>query len=146
MSRFLIPIIIAGLIQAIKIIVDVIQKKCFKWSYLRWSGGFPSVHSGMSASIITLAFLVEGIDSIAFAIAITYGFFLWYDAINVRFETGKQAHTINILQSIHKVKTPQNLKERIWHTPREVIAGIIFGVIMTYALHIIITFKGRAPL
>jgi len=67
----------------------------------------------MSASIITLAFLVEGIDSIAFAIAITYGFFLWYDAINVRFETGKQAHTINILQSIHKVKTPQNLKERI---------------------------------
>jgi len=125
---FLIPFIIGALIQGIKVVIDTIDKKKFDICYLRWSWGFPSVHSGVSSSLITLCFLIEGPESITFAIALTFGFFLRYDAVNLRYETGKHAHQINSIQDkIEKKSTYrfQQLKERIGHTPREVLGGII---------------------
>ena len=71
-----------------------------------------------------------------------YAILVWYDAANVRYESGKHAQYINSLkQEMHKVMTQEHisssirwfaiLKERLWHTPVEIIIGILFGAATT---------------
>lgn len=134
----IIPFIVWGTIQCIKVGIDIYQKGVFKRSYLWWSGWFPSVHSGMSASIITLTYITQWADSLLFAITIIFSFLLWYDAVNVRYEAWKHAHQINYLQqTMEKVVKKSELKERIGHTPQEVASGIIVGIIVTVMLYYI---------
>jgi len=67
-----------------------------------------------------------------FAIAISYAFVVMYDAAGVRRAAGKQAEIINIIVMDvieHKGLKEERLKELIGHTPIEVIAGGILGII-----------------
>lgn len=74
-----------------------------------------------------------------FAVAFTFTFLFIYDAMNVRYEAGKHAHYINNLRfeleaTLHKQAPPHHLKERLGHTPIEVIGSILFGCILTLLL------------
>lgn len=93
---FSIPLFVGVIIQGIKVIVDILSHKQ-KLSFASFwkSGGFPSVHSGLSSSITTLVGLEYGVMSMYFAICFTFSFLFWYDAANVRFEAGKHAQYIN---------------------------------------------------
>lgn len=94
--------------------------------------------------------LYDGIDTPLFMVAGVFSLLIWYDAMNLRYESGKHAQYINSLRSeigyILRVDETRNeeemikdnlritrlsLKERIGHTPLEVCAGIIFGVGVT---------------
>ncbi len=136
---FVTPLIVAILIQSIKIIVDFFAegRKRLKLNYLRRAGGFPSVHSGISSSITTLMGLTYGIESAYFAIALCFSFLFRYDAMNVRYEAGKHAQYINEikeeLKSFSFIDYKLNdLKERLWHTFVEVIGGIFVGSGITW--------------
>lgn len=80
-----------------------------------------------------------------------YACLVWYDAANVRYESGKHAQYINSLrQEMHKVMTYDQpvppslqhhtfptlelLKERLGHTPVEIGVGILFGMVVTLCL------------
>lgn len=136
---FLLPLVVWCIIQIIKIIVDAIHLKTFHRKWLWWAGWFPSVHSGLTSSIVTIVWFHLWIWSIEFMMVFWFAFLFWYDAMHVRYEAGKHAHQINSirheLQSVLTVHTGfQMLKERIWHTPLEVTAGIVGGVLLTLGL------------
>lgn len=144
---FVIPIISWWCIQLVKLVIDFFTKKKICRNSIRSSWWFPSVHSGIVASIATLMFLEYGIDSSQFAIAFTFAFLFWYDAANVRYEAGQHASFLNqITEELKELselipspdETPimtHRLKERLWHTTTEVVWWIVVGIIITRAIY-----------
>ena len=70
----------------------------------------------------------------AFAISAVMSFVVMYDAAGVRRSAGQQAAILNkLVESVMNAdfsKTEKRLKELLGHTPIEVFAGAILGVII----------------
>ena len=120
--------------------IDWIQNKHFVWKNIFTTGWFPSVHSAMTSSLVTLVYLDQGISSVLFTVAFVFMFLISYDAMNLRFEAGKHAHYINTLKHdvesvLQRKESEILLKERMWHTPFEVIWGIILWCLLTFLLY-----------
>lgn len=98
-------------------------------------GGLPSNHSAIVISMVTLIALREGIAHPAFGIAITFAFIVILDASSLRRHVGKQAVVINRLKEINHIEG--NLRERIGHTPIEIVAGCIVGSSVAWFIHLI---------
>lgn len=63
-----------------------------------------------------------------------------YDAIGVRQETGKQAKLLNLImeQDFFKLGEEQfekKLKELVGHTPLQVFAGAVLGILLALVIH-----------
>ncbi len=143
---FLIPLLVGILVQWLKIIIDFAIEKTLKLHYLRRSWGFPSVHGAIIWSIITLTGVVDWINSISFAISVSIGILIWYDAINIRAEAGKHAQLLNEMRKqlgelrielgeiTHVRKNFNLLKERLGHSVWELIGGVIMWTLITTLL------------
>ena len=97
-------------------------------------GGMPSGHSATVTSLAACVGLVKGLDSVEFAIAGIVAVVVCHDARGVRLETGKQSTILNEMQKTLKLLTSQELtevklKEFVGHTPTQVAAGIIMGIV-----------------
>ena len=131
------------IIQLFKIIIDSIVEKriCIDHIFISW--GFPSFHTWVASSVTVLALLADGIRSTSFAIALTFSMLFAYDAMNVRYQTGKHAEYLNAirrdLQENFLMTQPKKskLKERLWHTPIEVMGWFIFWVVLTFVFYYI---------
>lgn len=138
--KFLLPVAIWCAIQIIKVFVDFSKTKSLHRSTLWSAGGFPSVHSGIAASITTVMRFEHGVHSTAFALAFCFSFLFRYDAANIRYEAGQHAKFIKrIGEELEWIldigwKTTL-LKERLWHTFFEVIGGILIWTCMTIAYY-----------
>jgi len=137
----LIPVTVMFFVQFTKIIIDFLKTKKFKFNaqWLFSAGWFPSVHSAISTSISTLVALEYWIWSMLFAVTSMFTLLFIYDAMNVRYEAGKHAHYINNLkleleETLQREPISPHLKERLWHTPVEVVGWIIFGCLLTILL------------
>ena len=134
---FIIPVGVGVIIQVIKIGIDICKGKPFFRTSIFTAGWFPSVHSWLAASISTLVFLEEGAWSLLFCFTVIIAF----DAMNVRYEAGKHAKYLNNirteLKNVFHKNTPQGdiLKERIGHTPREVVGWLLCGICLTILLY-----------
>lgn len=121
--------------QTIKVIHTFIVERRFDFTKFVSSGGMPSSHASFVMSLTTAIGLVHGWDSTYFAISLSVSLVIMYDAAGVRRAVGKQAIILNrMLEDMqHKKKkiiTEQRLKELIGHTPVEVFAGAILGIII----------------
>ncbi len=133
---FAVPLLVWGLIQIIKVVIDFATHGKMGRKALWSAGWFPSVHAWIAASITTLMLLKYGVDSSQFAMSFTFSFLFWYDAANVRYEAGQHASFLNrineelegVFDFEGKIHT---LKERLGHTFFEVLGGIIIGVALT---------------
>lgn len=131
------------IIQFIKIVIDSIVEKriCFNHIFISW--WFPSFHTWVASSVTVLALLADGIGSTTFAIALTFSMLFAYDAMNVRYQTWKHAEYLNAIRRdlqenfLMTEQRKSKLKERLWHTPLEVIWGFMFGVILTFVFYYI---------
>ena len=120
--------------QLVKYVIDGIRHR--GWSLrgmLFGSGGMPSSHTAFVAALTTMAGLKEGFDSLPFAICFVMMFIVMTDAIGVRRETGRQGSAINILMDWFMQETDpetenQDLKERMGHSPLEVLVGFLCGI------------------
>ena len=95
-------------------------------------GGLPSNHSAIVSSMAALIAFREGIGSPAFGVALTLAFIVILDASSLRKHVGRQAVAINALTA-----TPPGaprLRERLGHTPLEIVAGIVVGVAVARAV------------
>ncbi len=136
MWYFLLPLIVGVSIQLIKIILDFAEERTFSVNNFFRAGGFPSVHSGIASSIVTLMFMECGYNTAEFAITFTFAFLFWYDSMNVRYEAGKHAKYLNKISSQLKNALEFQdknvfLKERLGHTFLEVIGGISIWILLT---------------
>ena len=116
--------------QLIKTVIHAIVTKKIDFTRLVGDGG----HSATVSSLATAAAIVYGPGSFQFAIAFIFAIVVCKDAMGVRLETGKQAAIINdIVESFNALMSEKladaKLKEFVGHTPLQVIAGILLGVV-----------------
>ena len=120
--------------QVLKTIIHAIINKKLDITRMCGDGGMPSGHSATVSSLAVLAALVYGCGSFQFAIAAVLAIIVCHDASGVRLQTGKQAEVLNdlieIIDMLTTEKLPEvKLKEFVGHTPVQVAAGIIVGVV-----------------
>ena len=130
-----IPLITLVLCQIIKFGIESIKSKKLKWGRLfNGSGGMPSSHTSFSTSITMLIGLNFGFDSPFFALPLVFTLIVAYDAMGLRWESGKQAEAINLIFDSFVRGKPKKgfkrLKEQLGHKPLEVIAGMLLGTIV----------------
>ncbi len=140
MNPLFILMIVWFIIQFTKVMLDSIKHKKISFIHIFAAGWFPSFHAGIATSITTMVRLAFGFDSIRFALSCGFALLFAYDAMNVRFQSGKQAKYINEIRlDLKSVLTKQKkgmpLKERLWHTPVEVLWWILIGFIATFILY-----------
>jgi|LSQX01.3.fsa_nt_gb acid phosphatase family membrane protein YuiD len=137
LGYILIPFITVVFAQIIKVIVEAfIYKKIDLVRLLDGSGGMPSSHSAFAFSLVAAIGKGEGINTAIFALALVFACLTAYDAMGIRYESGKQAKVINqIFEKLNWEKQFGKLKEKVGHKPIEVLFGILFGISMGLILY-----------
>lgn len=139
--------------QVIKAILYTILHKEFSIERLFGDGGMPSGHSATVSAMAMMSLLHYGVGSFEFAISAMLAIIVMHDAMGVRLETGRQAEVINELTALFeeiaddfnnedtwekkfaKVFSEDKLKEYVGHTPIQVIAGCVLGLVIGWILH-----------
>lgn len=126
--------------QVLKVIIYAVINKKFSIERMFGDGGMPSGHSATVTSLALLCGLGIGPGSPEFAISTILAIIVCHDATGVRRETGKQAVVINEIikafDELAKEELPEvKLKEFVGHTPIQVAAGILIGVINAIVMY-----------
>lgn len=120
--------------QLLKVIIHSLLNREFDWRRFFGMGGMPSSHTAFLVSLTTMIAAREGLSSTAFAISTAITMVVVYDAMGVRYQTGKQSHVINrILHRMLVEGQPlgeHDLKELMGHTPTEVFFGALIGLLV----------------
>lgn len=120
--------------QVLKTILYAIETKKWDINRLFGDGGMPSGHSATVTSLAVFCGLTFGFGSFQFAATAILAIIVCHDAMGVRLETGKQAVALNELLEVFELLHPDkiseaNLKEFVGHTPIQVLAGILLGIL-----------------
>ena len=116
--------------QIIKVILTFYYEKRIAIERMWGSGGMPSSHSSLVCALTVAVGKSAGFNSEIFAVATVLSFIVMYDATGVRRETGIQAKAINQLFAHTDLKWDEQLKELIGHSPIQVFAGAVLGIIV----------------
>lgn len=128
--------------QLVKTIVYAMRYKKLDLRMLVTTGGMPSSHSASIVAMASSVGLIEGFNSMEFALAFSLAAVVLYDSAGVRRAAGRQAAVLNkIIQELfseeHKLSGAK-LKELLGHSPKEVLVGSFFGALISMALRWII--------
>ena len=122
------------LAQLIKIILKLILEKKLDLRLLISSGGMPSSHSAFIVAGAYSVLEICGYNSPEFAIILIISIVVMYDAAGVRRQAGEHAKILNSIEDLWMGKTDEirtkALKELLGHTPYEVAAGLILGILV----------------
>ncbi|QBD77569.1 divergent PAP2 family protein [Ktedonosporobacter rubrisoli] len=133
-NRVLIASFLAWAIaQIVKTIYAALSQHKLMLSSLVSSGGMPSAHSALVACMATAAGRLDGISSPAFAVAVVLAGIVMYDAAGVRRAVSVQARLLNqILDKLFQgqILSQQKLYELVGHTPIQVFAGGLLGILV----------------
>jgi uncharacterized protein len=134
-NHILIAVLVAWLMAGmVKVPIEYWETRQWNWALWFSSGGMPSQHSALVTSTMLAVGLYDGFNTAAFAVAFTLMIVVLYDAAGVRRQAGLHAVKINqIINEFfagHPISEDQ-LKEVLGHTPRQVIAGAGFGLVVT---------------
>ncbi len=124
--------------QLIKFAIVSIRGQKFNFVVLLQSGGMPSSHTATVCSLAVSVGFQQGFASEVFAISAILSFIVMYDAAGVRRAAGEQAKRINMLTQEwddSEYETPEQLKERLGHTPLEVLGGALLGILIPIILY-----------
>ena len=126
--------------QLAKTIIYAIINKKLVLERMVGDGGMPSGHSATVTSLAVISGLSFGFDSFQFAVTALLAGSVCHDAMGVRLETGKQAQIINEMVEAFEIWTKKELpeiklKEFVGHTPIQVIAGILLGILNGCVMH-----------
>ena len=116
--------------QVIKVILTFHYEKRIAIDRMWGSGGLPSSHSALVCALTVCVGKQVGFDSAIFAVATVLSFIVMYDATGVRRETGIQAIAINQLFKHTGLNWDEQLKELIGHSPLQVFAGAMLGILV----------------
>jgi acid phosphatase family membrane protein YuiD len=122
-----------GIAQTIKVTFGVIREKRLDFRWFVGTGGMPSSHAAGASCLSTAVGYSYGFDSVYFALAAAFALVVMFDAQGVRRATGKQARILNkVMEDIYwqgKIDEVR-LRELVGHTPLEVIAGCLLGILL----------------
>ena len=118
--------------QLIKTIRSLILTHRLNLSYITASGGMPSSHSALVVGLATAIARLDGMQSTSFALAAVLAGVVMYDAAGVRLAVSKQARILNLMLEdfFHERGiSEKRLHELIGHTPVQVFAGALIGIV-----------------
>ena len=128
-------------------IISQIIKLFLKSNNLKWNmrglsaySGMPSGHSAIVISLMTTAYLTQGLTSPIFALSFAFAFVVIRDAVGIRRYLGEHGKILNILvkdlneDSLLDEKYPR-LIERVGHTPMQVLIGSLIGFAFSLLCH-----------
>ena len=148
------PIITVGAIswlsaQILKTIHYAVKFKTFDPERLTGAGGMPSSHSALVMSVAIYTLRSQGYSSPVFALALMLASVVIYDAMSVRYNAGLHAKELNRLrrvvdemddeisqlsgddeEELEKLDDRKDFKEFLGHTPLEVMAGSLLGILI----------------
>ncbi|MBO5199870.1 MAG: divergent PAP2 family protein [Clostridia bacterium] len=129
--------------QVLKTIIYAVINKTFRLERMFGDGGMPSGHSATVTSLAMMCAYLCGVGSAEFAISALLAIIVCHDAMGVRRETGKQAVIINELikafEDLSKEDLPETkLKEFVGHSPIQVTAGVIIGILNSILMYYIL--------
>lgn len=104
------------------------------------TGGMPSSHSALVASLCTSIGFKNGFDSDLFVLALCFLLITVRDALGVRRASGIQARKLNEIGkelSEKKMLSYKPIKEVMGHSPLEVSLGVVLGVSIGAALSLL---------
>lgn len=94
------------------------------------TGGWPSTHCCVVASITALLAYRRGFDDPLFGLALTVAMIVVFDAGGLRRAVGRHAAALNALGGLD---TP--IRTRIGHSRAEILAGLALGCLVATALN-----------
>ena len=121
--------------QFLKTVIDMVLNRSFNPERIFGSGGMPSSHSATVCALTTASGMKYGVGSFEFAVSFVLAMIVMYDAMGVRREKGKQAKLLTSvwlekILNLDGVFLQEKLKEYVGHTPLQVAAGAILGILI----------------
>ncbi len=134
-NHIIITTMVAWLLaQSMKMVIDKIRYKKVDFTRIVGAGGMPSSHSAFVTSLAAAIAFEHGLNSTEFALAFSFMAVVMYDAAGVRRSAGKQAAVLNkIIHDLYSKEhtfKKERLKELIGHSPVEVFAGAVLGLLV----------------
>ncbi|MDD6734818.1 MAG: divergent PAP2 family protein [Clostridiales bacterium] len=126
--------------QLLKVVFTLVKSKKIDFRRFIGAGGMPSSHSAFVTSLAAGIGIEEGFSSSEFAICVVLAMVVMYDAAGVRRAAGQQARILNKLverwEKADFSDTDKRLKELLGHTPKEVFAGALLGILIAVVRHL----------
>jgi uncharacterized protein len=127
-SFFVAPILAWIVAQGAKYILASIKRGDFKRvARLYETGGMPSSHTAIVVALMMVTGALEGTDSAVFAISTALAVIVIHDALQVRRSSGEQGAALREL--LIKAKVAKLPHQAFGHTPQEVFAGALVGLV-----------------
>ncbi|MFS8029124.1 putative phosphatidic acid phosphatase type 2/haloperoxidase superfamily [Helianthus anomalus] len=130
-----------ALAQSIKVFTTWYREHRWDLKQLIGSGGMPSSHSATVTALAVAVGLQDGIGGSTFATALILATIVMYDATGVRLQAGRQAEVLNQivygLPAEHPLAESSPLRELLGHTPPQVIAGGLLGIMTSTIIYLI---------
>ncbi|MCS7031954.1 MAG: divergent PAP2 family protein [Gloeomargarita sp. SKYG116] len=135
----LVALLACGLAQVTKSLIALVQQRQWHPKTLIQSGGMPSSHAALVAALAVAVGQTWGWNGPEFAIAVVVALIVMYDASGVRLAASRHARLLNqmvdTLRREHQEFQDQNrLHELLGHTPAQVLAGGLLGVMVALVL------------
>ena len=125
--------------QLIKFVLFTIKNRKVNFKIFSTTGGMPSSHSAGVMGLSTIVGILQGFDSIIFAVSLWFSLIIMYDAAGLRRAAGKTAACLNKMMddfyNHDAAAIGTKLKELLGHTPLEVFGGAILGILYAYFVH-----------
>ncbi|KAG6667082.1 hypothetical protein I3843_01G071500 [Carya illinoinensis] len=132
------PTFVSGLFawliaQSMKMFLNFLFERKWDLRLLFASGGMPSSHSALCTALTTSVALCHGVADSLFPVCLGFSLIVMYDAIGVRRHAGMQAEVLNMIVEDmfqgHPI-SKRKLKELLGHTPSQVLAGALLGIVV----------------
>jgi len=139
MEILIAPLVAALIAQLSKVLVRTNKQK-LSWSVLWVYSGMPSGHAAMTVALTTIVGLQKGLDYPGFAIALVFTLLVIRDAAGLRRQLGNQGSVLNDLvddleDDNYLDKRYPQLLERIGHTPTQIAAGALIGLMVAVVIY-----------
>ena len=135
-KALLIPVTAWFIAQLLKVLLLLIRERRLDLWLLVRSGGMPSSHTALVCALATAVAIMQGLNSVAFAIAAILAAVVMYDAAGVRQAVSEQSIILNrIMEEFFRRsrgEVERDLREFIGHTPFQVYAGAVLGIFIAW--------------
>ena len=137
---FMSAFIAGGAGQVLKFLISSVRHRRLCWRELVDAGGMPSCHSALVSALAFAVGITDGFDAPYAMVAVGLGLIVLVDAVTLRREAGEHARLLNrIISHINGINEEdrieaERLKERLGHTRREMLAGVVFGMVVAYVV------------
>ena len=134
--------------QFLKVFTGVFKIKKFSVAELLFgTGGMPSSHSASVCALVSACAIKDGFTSSSFAISLVLALIVMRDAMGMRRQVGEHAKALNRLfknlsDSLNDPElTEKALEELAGHTPLQVLAGMVIGLLLPVGFMFIPAFE-----